>query len=195
LTFGLNGSANRKRENERVFTVTDTFSYLLTKVPENYCNGYIVETNYIYPITGRIGINKTVHDFINLTLFGGLAGTKDKPDGPPTLVDELAFTTALSGSANPMVVFTPLTSALALTNTSLTGLADRTDIHKVWVGLAIASSAVVDLDPVRTGLFASGRGALVVGRRVTGGGAPSERLAVAAIDQFKSGQTKLVPTQ
>jgi hypothetical protein len=195
LTFGPTATANRKRDNERIFTVTDTFSYLLTKVPEQYCNGYVVEANYIYPIAGRVGVDKIVDDFIDLTLFADLAGTKDKPAGPPTMVDQLAFTTVISASVNPMVVFTPVTSALNITNASLTGLADRTDTHKVAIALAIATSGITDLDPVRMGLFSSNRGALVVGRSVTGGGSPSEKLAVAAIDQVKSREVKLIPVQ
>jgi hypothetical protein len=190
FTLGISPSANRKRGNERIFTSTDTFSYLLTKVPEEYCQGYIVEANYIYPITGRIGVDKIVDDFINLTLFGALAGTKDKPDGPPTLADDLIFTTMLSVSATPKIVFTPVTQAFQLADASVTGLADRTDVHQVTVALAIDTKSVTDLDPVRLGLFS--RGSLVVGRRVTGGGTASEKLAVAAIDQIKSREVRII---
>jgi hypothetical protein len=193
FTLGINAGANRKRDNHRIFTVTDTFSYLLTKVPEEYCNGFIAEANYIYPITGRIGVDKVVHDFINLTLFGGLAGTKDKPDGPPTMADELTFTTVITASATPKIEFTPVTTAFQLANASVTGLADRTDAHQVTVALAIDTGSVLDLDPVRSGLFARGSGSLVVGRRVTGGGTRSEKLAVATIDQVKSREVKIVP--
>jgi hypothetical protein len=190
FTLDIAPSANRKRANERVFTSTDTFSYLLTKVPEKYCEGYVVDANYVYPITGRIGVDKLVDDFINLTLFGALAGTKAKPDGPPTMADDLKFTTTLSLSANPKIVYTPVTTAFNIMNASLTGLADRTDVHEVTVALAIDKASVADLDPVRAGLFPGA--SLVVGRRVIGGGTSSEKLAVAAIDQLKSREVVVV---
>jgi hypothetical protein len=194
FTLGINAGAKRKRENHRVFTVTDTFSHLLTKVPESYCEGFIREANRVYPITGRIGVDKIVTDFIDLTLFGELAGSKDKPL-LPTMVDTLTFTTAITASVTPKVEFTPVGKAFQLASASLTGLADRTDIHQVAVGLAIASGAATDIDPVRGQFFSAASGPLVVGRRVTGGGTPSEQLAVMAIDQIRSREVKIVPSQ
>ncbi|MBI3760143.1 MAG: hypothetical protein HY269_10395 [Deltaproteobacteria bacterium] len=194
FTLGIGASANRKRANHRVFTVADTFSYLLTKVPEEYCNGYVVEANYIYPITGRIGADKVVHDFIELTLFGALR-KEDHPDDPPTLTDTLTFTTAISASATPKIEFTPITEAFHLASASLTAVADRTDVHQVTIGLAIDAGSVKDVDPVRMGFFSSSRATLVAGRRVTGGGSRSEQLAVIAIDQVKSRELRLIPAQ
>ena len=82
-----------------------------------YCDGQLVQANYVYPITGRIGIDRMVHDFVELTLFGSLTEPKAAPGaaGAPTMVDELTFTTAFSGSVNPVVVFTPVTPAFQLT--------------------------------------------------------------------------------
>ena len=198
--FALNVSAgaNRKRDNDRQFTATDTFSGLL-KLPEEYCLGRVVHPNYIYPITGHIGVNRLVNDFIELTLFGNL-GNKD-PKGPPTMADTLTYTTMITGSVNPSITFTPVGSAFQPLNASLTAVADRTDMHKVTVALALDPAEVVaDLDPVRAGFFAPRlavvaptRG-LVVGRRVTGGGTPAEQLAVTVIDQIKSREVKVIPT-
>jgi hypothetical protein len=215
FTLGIDASAKRQRTNNRVFTVTDTFSYLLTKLNtevrgHRYCDGQLVNANYVYPIAGRIGIDKMVHDFVELTLFGGLTEPKAAPGatGAPTMVDELAFTTTLSGSVNPIVVFTPVTHAFQLTRASLTAGAARSDIHKVSVGLAIAGTGIGELGPLRSFLFSTERGALanaggtgvraaspvVVGRRVTGGGrTPAEVLAVLAIDQQKSREFQLIP--
>jgi hypothetical protein len=215
FTLGVNAGAKRQRSNNRTFTVTDTFSYLLTKLNTEvrgvrYCDGQLVQANYVYPIAGHIGIDKMVRDFIELTLFASLqeptaaAGTV----GAPTMVDKLTFTTAINGSVNPMVVFTPVTSAFQLTNASLTASADRRDMHEVSVGLAIATSDITELGSLRSFLFSSGRGArtadgtatgsrgvspVVVGRRVTGGGrTASEVLAVIAIDQIKSRELQLI---
>jgi hypothetical protein len=214
FTVGVNANANRTRSNTRTFTVTDTFSYLLTKLNTEvrgvrYCDGQLVSANYVYPIAGRIGIDKMVHEFIELTLFANLVEPQAAPGtaGAPTMVDQLTFTTSIGGSVNPAVVFTPVTSAFQLTNASLTAMADRMDVHQVSVGLAVSTSGMSQLDPVRSFLFSSDRGAgtatgnrgvspVVVGRRITGGGrTASEVLAVIAIDQLKSRELKLIPAQ
>lgn len=209
FTLGIGGGAKRKRANKRTFTLTDTFSGLLKlNVPvrdKRYCEGHIVRANYIYPIAGRIGIDQTVQDFVRLILFANLAGKGDKNDGPPTMTDKLTFTTVLDVSANPIWVFTPVTSALQVTNVNLKASAARSDIHEVTVGLAINPAGLGELDPLRGYLFSSRRGGpdsrqvadgrswgnLYVGARVTGGGTPSERLAVMAIDQIKSREIQI----
>jgi hypothetical protein len=215
FTLAIKGSAKRKRSNNRTFTITDTFSGLITKLNTEiypgvrYCNGKIVGPNYIYPIAGRIGVDKLVQDFIKLTLFGNLGGEKAKPGagGVPTMTDKLSFTTAFDGSLVPTLVFTPVTSALHVTNATLTGSAVRSDLHVVTMALAIAPSGLVELDTTRTYLFSDRRSpssrttaqaasasSLVIGRRVIGGGTPSETLAVLAIDQIKSRELQLIPS-
>jgi hypothetical protein len=214
FTLGVNANADRQRTNTRTFTVTDTFGYLLTKLNTevrgvHYCDGQLVAANYVYPIAGRIGIDRMVRDFIELTLFANLVEPKATQGGAgaPTMVDQLTFTTNIGGSLNPMVVFTPVTHAFQLTNASLTAKADRLDTHQVTVGLAVSTSDISQLDPIRSFLFSSNRGAatatatanrggspVIVGRRITGAGrTPSEVLAVIAVDQFKSREFQLIP--
>jgi hypothetical protein len=216
FTLGVGAGAKRQRSNHRTFLVTDTFSYLLTKLnnPVNgqrYCDGQLVGPNYVYPIAGRIGIDKMVRDFIELTLFASLSEPTAKPGdaGAPTMADELTFTTSINGSVNPVAVFTPVSNAFQLTNASLTADADRIDVHKVAVALAITPSGMTELGSVRSYLFSSDRGArtaggavsgnrhlsaVVVGARVTGGArSPAEALAIIAIDQLKSRELQLIP--
>jgi hypothetical protein len=201
LTLAIDPTANRKRSNERTFTVTDTFGNLLRKMTDQHCKGQLVAENYIYPITGRIGVDKVVRDFIRLALFGDLSGTPDKPGSepappaPPTMTEDLIFTTDISLQVNPMITFTPVSQALQLSSASITGLADRTDMHQVTIGLAVAKSIPTNLDTQRHSFTGSAGHQLVAGRRVTGGGTPSEVLAVLANDQYKSREIRLVPAQ
>jgi hypothetical protein len=156
LTFGIKASANRSRKNERIFTLTDSFSGLLT-LPDHYCSGasigrsynHLVPPNYIYPITGNIGVKGFMVDFINMTIFDNLGGPKDKPDGPPTLVDALEFQTVVSGSVSPKIAFTQVVPGLQVTDASLTGEAIRTDLHKITMGLAITGPGMRTLGLVR----------------------------------------------
>jgi hypothetical protein len=208
FTLGINGGLDRIRANQRQFTITDTFSKLLTKVPEQYCDGQIVHANYIYPIVGRIGIDKTIQSFIEMTLFASLsgAGAAAGVSAPPTMTDNLTFTTTIKSTVTPMVVFTPVTTAFRLANASLTADNNRVDRHQVTIGLAITKSGQAEIEPLRSYLFSANRlapigrapasaaGGLVVGGRVTGGGTSSEQLAVIAIDQVKSREIQIVGT-
>lgn len=208
FTLGLGAGALFDRTNERKFTATDTFGSLLrVNAAEvrgrRYCTGFIVTENYVYPIAGRIGVGKVIHDFINLTLFENLAGEKGTP---PTMTDDLTFTTTLSASATPTAMFTPLGTALQLSDASLTAAFKRSDVHEVTVGVAIDKAGLPNLGPVRSALFSDRRdatglgtsravassGRLFIGNRVIGGGSDSERLAVIAIDQAKSAKVQLI---
>jgi hypothetical protein len=228
FTMAVTGGASRKRSNDRVFTTSDTFNGLL-KLPDEYCKDHIVGPNYIYPIAGRIGLDKVMLDFINLTLFDNLGGSsssgsgtssgdvssagktassdaKTKP-GPPTMSEKLTFTTTITGGVNPVATFMPIGRHFQMSGASLNGLADRTDMHQVTIGLAIAPTEVTELGSFRSYLFSPARLAafyrqqqrpsvvtsVFVGNRVIGGGTPSEQLALIAIDQSKSRELELIP--
>jgi hypothetical protein len=204
FTLGINAGALRSRANQRTFTITDTFGYLVSQLNrpnrygERYCDGKIVWKNYVYPIAGHVGVNKTISTFIELTVFGSLGGDKGK--GPPTMTDKLTFTTKISISANPKIEFTPVTAAFQLADAGLTASADRTDRHEVTIGLAVAGSGAGEPGPLRTFAFSPNRGpvarsGLYRGERVTGRGTPAEQAAVEAIDQVKRRELQLIPAQ
>jgi hypothetical protein len=179
LTPIIKGGIDRTRQNERLFTVTDSFGGLI-RLPDDYCTdpvagrNYVVAENYTHPITGRIGVKKMIQDFIELTLFGSLSGPKDNVKGPPTLVDQLSFTTQLSGSINPTLIFSP---ALSVSSASLNISAVRKDLHKVTIGLAIAGPGINLVGPLRSALFTT---SLVSTYAPTRG----EQNAVTAVNQF-----------
>lgn len=160
FTMGIKGGFDRQRQNERIFTVTDSFSGLV-RLPDSYCDGrsvnetynYNVPPNYAYPAAGKIGVERMIQDFIELTLFANLAGPKAAPTGPPTLVDTLAFQTVLTGTLTPTVTFSPVGKGLSVADASLTGVASRTDLHTITMGLSIAGPGVKLVTPVRVGLF------------------------------------------
>ena len=182
LTNGLPGGIDRTRQNERLFTITDLFGGLI-RLPDDYCSdpatsrNYVVAENYVYPITGRIGVEKMIQDFVLLTLFGSLGGPKDNIQGPPTLVDQLSFTTQFSGSINPIIIFSPVGLGLSLSDASLNISAVRRDLHKVTIGLAIAGPGINLIGPLRTALFTT---PLVSTYASTRG----EQNAVTAVNQF-----------
>jgi hypothetical protein len=180
-SFGFLGSADRERQNIRTFTVTDTFSHLIRDVSDEYCTSrFLVQANYVYPIVGRIGMDRIIQDFIKLTLFGNLAGPDTDVKGPPTLVDSLQFTTTVSATATPKVIFSPINNLVRLADASLTGVVSRQDIHKVIVGLAIDPGGAREVGSVRNMLFGP---LLTASPRTT-----TEAIAALAVNQVLTQQ-------
>jgi hypothetical protein len=180
VSLGVTGNFDRQRQNERTFTITDNFGDLITKVHDDYCSDHIVEADYVYPIAGRVGIDRMVSDFLLLTLFGNLggSGSKDvtKVSGPPTMVDQLQFQTTIGGVATPKIVFIPLGPAFSFSDASFPITASRKDTHLLTVGLYLDKIGAKEITGVRTGLF---RGVLI-----TASGGAAERGAARAVEQF-----------
>jgi hypothetical protein len=164
----VNGAADRTRQNLRTFTVTDTFEFLINNIPDDpannndYCSGYIKGENYIYPVAGKVGIDRMISDFVNLTLFGGLGPPPTSPSnpnsavskGPPTMVDQLQFVTTVSLGATPKVTFAPVRTFV---DASVLLKAARTDTHTVTIGLALQDKAsLAQVAGLRSEIFAPG---------------------------------------
>lgn len=155
-TLGVKAGVEKYRKNIRTFTITDTFGDLISTTPDDHCDGYIREANYTYPITGKIGMEGVVKDFVRLSLFANLDGRTGEPatnpKGPPTLVDALEFQTKFSGTLTPKIEFTPVDPS-ALKTASLSGSASRRDLHKVTVGLAIDPRNVPAVSDLRRSYY------------------------------------------
>lgn len=180
VSLGITGNFDRQRQNERSFTVTDNFGDLVRNVHENYCTKYMAESNFIYPIAGRVGIDRVVHDFLLLTLFGNLGGKlKDKDvtsvSGPPTMVDQLQFTTTIGGAATPKIVFTPVGRAFQVSDASFPISASRKDVHQLTVGLYLDKTGAKEIGGARTAIFHG---------LITASGGRPEQGAAKAVEQF-----------
>jgi hypothetical protein len=103
----IKGGLDRKRENGRLFTVSDSFSGLF-HLPGDYCADPTANRSYNFVVPGNyIGVKRLVQDFIELSVFGSISGLVK---GPPTLVQQRSFTSELSGSKD----FHEVTVGLAL---------------------------------------------------------------------------------
>jgi hypothetical protein len=211
LTLNAAGNFDRTRSNQRTFTISDTFEFLLARLNTKqgrgyYCDNYIVQENFIYPIAGKVGVDKTVQAFFDLQFLGGLT-VKQGETGPPTLVDDLKFTTTVDGSGMPKVVFAPIGAAFQIADASVTGLVRRTDIHEVTVGLAVDPKGLAEAALLEGFLFpgtgvarGSARGSagssVVSLSRISGvGGTKAQDSALEAIDKYKRRQIQLLPPQ
>lgn len=132
-TAAIGANFDRSRQNIRTFTISDTFIDLFKHVDDVYCNeAPPAGKNYIYPVTGNIGLKEMIETFVQLALSDNLATN----EGAPTLGDTLRFTTTITGSLTPKVVLTPLGTALQLADASFIASASRADVHSVLVSLA-----------------------------------------------------------
>jgi hypothetical protein len=191
--IALQAGLDRTRENTRTFTVTDNFGELVKGLAG--CNGELVGPNYIYPITGRIGVEDMIKEFVYMSIFANLGAETTTPatvpKGPPTLVDALAFTTKISGSVNPTVAFSPVGKELGVTTAGVDLAASRTDLHQVVVGLALATAGQAQLGSLRQayfGSYAAAPGALVAPLLTASPATRSENIAATAVNQFLTQQ-------
>jgi hypothetical protein len=151
-TYSPSLSDTLKRDNTRTFTVSDSFTTLLNLGKKNprHCEFLASGPNYQYPIAGRIGIDEMILTFVRLAISGDLVAQEDptkittddilSPAGPPTMVDNLIFTTTVSAGLTPKIVLSPVGAALQLEDATLVGSISRVDTHMVTIGLALGKS-------------------------------------------------------
>ena len=133
--FGLQLTSGDKRvrQNVRMFQVVDLFDKLLTDdALIEYCSNETesFSGNWIYPITGNIGIKEVLGTFLDLAEY---VGYREKTD----FSDKLVFTTNYYGTADPKITITAMNSSFHLDDVAGTGKADRRDIHQVTIAFAL----------------------------------------------------------
>ena len=173
FTSPITGGVDRSRENARSFTITDTWINLIVNLDDVYCAPYAHIANYMYPITGKIGLDEMIDAFVDLALFDNLAAPASSSGKPPTMADDLTFTTMLSFGAVPKITLTPFPKNLSVADASLGITLSRKDKHEVTVGLSLPPPAKA---------VASGRNQpsqLVV----TAAGGPAQQAAAQAVEQ------------
>jgi hypothetical protein len=145
VTLSPSAGNSLTRDNIRTFTVSDNFQSLL-KLERRRCDelGH-PDSNYEYPVTGRIGVAEMVRSFVQMTVTGNISGQEPSlddlnlsPAGLPAMVDSLKFTTTISGGLTPKVSVSPLGSGWSIMNASLAGSVTRMDTHTVIIGLGLA---------------------------------------------------------
>jgi hypothetical protein len=146
------------------------------------------EKNWLYPLTGDVGLYDSVGAFIRLQQAPGATSVV-------TFADTLKYTTTFTGGVNASVALAPLTDQFRLTAASAAATSSRTDMHKLVVTMAAEGRPVIGPNgpvvlrrtvpfvDVPMARFSSGRN---VARRnfrdgdpSAGGGGGSEGLGVA----------------
>lgn len=120
---------DKKRTNTRRFIKVDSFEELL--LSKDCLNTALNAQNFVYPITGTIGLANTVDTFFKLATRG--ARTESDQKEIKNFSEQVTFTTELSGTLNPKVKLSPLTDHFKVADVSGELTAKRTDIHEVTI--------------------------------------------------------------
>ncbi len=135
-----NGLAGTIRDGRRSFEVLDTFDDLR----KMNCSRDR-EVNWVYPLTGDVGMYDSVATFIRIQQAAGPDGVDEA--GKPkvfTFADTLTYTTTFTGGATAKVALAPFTDQLRLTAASSGLSGSRMDVHKVTVTMAAEKLPVVE---------------------------------------------------
>jgi hypothetical protein len=181
VSLGLTGNFDRQRQNEWSFTITDNFGNLVQKMSESYCTNHLIKTeDFVYPIAGKVGLAKLIKEFTLMSLFENLEGlNKDVStvkSGPPSMVQQLQFTTTFGGGASPKIVFAPKGPNFQVTDASFPITLSRKDTHQLTVGLY--------LDKGEAKVLEAARGPIYEGSLITASGGRAEQGAAKAVQQF-----------
>ena len=135
-TFNVtaNGGSNRVRDGNRNFELIDSFDDLR----KMNCTRDR-EVNWVYPLTGDVGMYDSVATFIRLQKADDPGGTRIF-----SFADTLTYTTTFAGGVTSTLTLSPVTEQFKFTaaNAGLSG--SRTDVHKVVVTMAAGHQTFVD---------------------------------------------------
>ncbi|WP_326872604.1 hypothetical protein [Bosea sp. (in: a-proteobacteria)] len=137
ISLGVNARSDLMRQNLRTFLLNDTFIGLLTTMTAGHCQGYETGENWLYPITGSIGLAEMVKAFIQIDETGAFVPREGQDAA--TLIDTLEFTTQFSVSAQPSLVLAPAGRRWQTTGLSAgqAGIgAGRIDKNKVAISIS-----------------------------------------------------------
>ncbi len=102
------------------------------------------QPNLMYPITGSIGLAEVVKTYVKLRNDMRLEkapGVIDITGGTTGFSDVLTYTTTIKAGITPTVELKSAVGEFRLKNASITGSADRVDLHKITIAIATTAQA------------------------------------------------------
>lgn len=126
FSLGLKAGLDRTRKSKRDFLVVDSFQEYNRLGQSGLCANYNSDRNWIYPITGSIGVAEVMDTYF--TLHSGQGELNN-------FTDQVIFTTTLIGDVNPSIDLTPVGDGFDLATASLSSANTRTGIHSVTITL------------------------------------------------------------
>lgn len=164
FTLDLSGAAEKSRSNERNVRIIDTFTVLKRIAADKECNQQKQRANFLYPISGRIGVGEVVvsyWDVKGLTTYNPNTSAEGA-----AFSDKLVFKTKLSAGLKPTISITSGPAHLHLSDFSIDGQVVREDKHQLTITLATLAPTK---DSEKPNKAASDKGSKQTGRVRTPG--------------------------
>jgi hypothetical protein len=133
--LAVGAGTDRQRQTIRNFRVSDTFGELRTMRECAY--PYEHHRNYVYPVTGSIGLDEMVRTFVELNEANRLAGLGNSK--VPVMADTFSFLTTISAGTTSVVTLAPASAAIGFAASpapSSLGVSRR-DTHKVVIAMSL----------------------------------------------------------
>lgn len=135
VDFGGGAKLEETRDAVRRFKTLEIFADLIKLPCETYAKP---GRNYLYPLTGSIGVARIMNTFINLAQLGG---------GRDTFTDTITFTTRLEGVGQGSLVMEPIKGSVRLVKADAAMSAERADVHKLIVSLSFPTQDLREARP------------------------------------------------
>ena len=124
FTLALGGKLNKERQGHRTFTTAESFEELVYLDCRNWLQPH---RNFVYPLTGSIGMREVINAFIDVAELRGA----DK-----VFTDDIKFTTFVRGKINPALELTPVKNRFQVAAANANLESKRKDLHNVTVSLS-----------------------------------------------------------
>lgn len=119
--IGYDVGIDKKRKSTQQLSTADTFKML----SQIRCDGDGKRRNFMYPITGNIGLSTTFMNYVDMMRQHAKAGSMTQ------FSDEVQFTTDIGATLTPSIDLKPLSGNLIDAKAILSD--SRTDVHRVTV--------------------------------------------------------------
>lgn len=129
--------ATRNRKSKRTFVLSDTFQSVLINLEPRECEAVSSGINYLYPINGKIGIEKSLTSFIEVRESSDI-----KPNDKNSLfIETITFTTILKNVASGGVGFSGANNVWHAKLANIKSTDERSDIHQLTLSFSLPPAA------------------------------------------------------
>jgi hypothetical protein len=185
----LNGGVDKKRQAERFVRVLNTFDELHHK---STCLDPVERAKFVYPISGRIGLEEIVSTYTRLRRETTLR--ENKTFEGAVFSDKLTYTTNLKIGVKPTIELKSIAGSFRLNKGTVDGTADRVDVHKVTIAISTTKAGQE---------ASSGARGFIVRRAVSPGSTGDAAAVVDELDRLRNRDDdlktletlRLLPTQ
>lgn len=147
LTITTSGAFNRTRQTLTTFRTQNDFRTLAYDISDDHCDFRLLRDrttprqvpgpNPIYPITGEIGLDRQIRDFVNLMSFESLAVRPAGPENAPSTSATYKFITRLVLSVEASAKLEILGPASQVTGAGGKAEVIRIDDHQLIMVLSL----------------------------------------------------------